>query len=414
MQKPIILKICLFGNRGVGKSTFISQCFKEYNPESLGASPKKTIGVEFFQGDLEVDGLVVKLQIWELIGDKRFWTIYKNYVVGSAAGIFIYDMTDNSSLKNLDKLLKILKKGKKNANLPILMVGNKADLQDKKKISIEHASKLASSKSMIGAIEISAMNAADVKELFINLTRIILRIDPKRHIINVFKNKLDMRILILLKIFDELSMTNLAYHTGKSKATISRRTRELIRLGLINSFSKDDEPQAGNIKRNYYQLSKNFDALLEKKDYDLKDIISNDKWEDLLENLAMYSYYYKNIKFISDHLNDYIETIENLLLTSVAMEKLPMIEAISLFLESLENNKMNFRFLTEAQYKEVQDLNNEYHAKIDKVLEEDEKAEKPFLYINLLLPILNITKYRYKPSSFLLGLRQAVNQGDLQ
>jgi small GTP-binding protein len=405
MQKPIILKICVFGNRGVGKSTIISQCFKEYNPENLGASPKKTIGVEFFQDDLEVDGLVVKLQIWELMGDKRFWSIYKNYVIGSAAGIFIYDMTDNSSLKNLDKLLKIIKKGKKNANLPILMVGNKADLQDKKKISIEHASKLAASKSMIGAIEISAMNTADVKELFINLTRIILRIDPKRHIIDVFKNKLNMRILILLKIFDELSMTNLAYHTGKSKATISRRTRELIRLGLIDSFSKDDEPQAGNIKRNYYKLSKNFDALLEKKDYDLKDIISNDKWEDLLEILTMYSYYYKKIKFISDHMNDHIGAIENLLLTSVAMERLPMIEVITLLMESLENNTMNFRFLTEEQYKEVKNLNKEYIAKIDKILEKDEKAERPFLYINLLLPILSITKKAVKHSSYLLRLR---------
>ena len=405
MQKPITLKICVFGNRGVGKSTLIRQCFKEYKPESLGASPKETIGVEFFQDDLEVDGLAVKLQIWELIGDKRFWSIYKNYVKGSAAGIFIYDITDNSSLKNLDKILKILKKGKKNVNLPILMVGNKADLEDKQKISIEYASKLASSKNLIGAIEISAMDQAEVKELFINLTRIILRIDPKRHIIDVFKNKLDMRILILLKIFDELSMTNLAYHTGKSKATISRRTMELIRLGLIKSFSKDDEPQAGNIKRNYYKLSKNFDALLEKKDFDLKDIISNNKWEDLLENITIYSYYYKKIKFISDYMNDYIEAIENLLLTSVAMEQLPMIEVISLLMETLANNKMNFRFLTEEQYKEVQNLNMEYLDNMDKILEKEETIERPFLYINLFLPMLHITKYSVKHSSHLLRLR---------
>jgi len=405
MEKPKILKICVFGNRGVGKSSFINQCFKKYNPESFGASPKNTIGVEFFQDNLEVDGIVVKLQIWELLGDKRFWSIYKNYVAGSAAGIFIYDMTDNSSLNDLDKILKILRKGKYNANLPILMVGNKADVQDKKKISIEYASKLASSKSMIGPIEISAMNNANVKELFINLTRILLKIDPKRHLINVFKNKLDMRILILLKIFDELSMTNLAYQTGKSKATISRRTRELVRLGLINSFSKDDEPQAGNIKRNYYKLNKNFDGLLEIKEYDLKDIISNDKWEDLLENLTMYSYYYKKIKFISDHMNDYVEAIENLLLTSVAMEQLSMIEVITLLMETLENNTMNVRFLTEEQYKEVLNLNKEYIDKIDKILKKEEKTERPFLYINLLLPILNITKYSVKHGSHLLRLR---------
>ncbi len=406
MQKPKIFKICVFGNLGVGKSTLISQCFKESDNKNIGGSPEKTIGVIFYQGIIEVDGIEVSLQIWELIGDKRFWFLYKQYVLGTAAGIFIYDITDNSSLKNLDKWLNILKKGRRNTNLPILMVGNKADLQEKSKISIERASKLASSKSLIGAIEISAMNKADVKELLINFVRIILRIDPKRHLIEVFKNKLSLRILILLKIFNELSMTNIAHHMGKSKATISRRTRELIRIDLIDSYSKDDEPQAGNIKRKYYKLSKNFKVLLEKKDLDLKDIINNKNWEPLLENLSKYSYYYKKIKFISNSLNNFIETTENLLLTSVAMEKLPIIETINLLMEKLKNNVMQFRFLTEEQYKEVQKLNIEYHSKLDKIIEKDVTSEKPYLYINMLLPILSITKYSDKTDLYALGLRQ--------
>ena len=66
---------------------------------------------------------------------------------------------------------------------------------------------------------------------------------------------------------------------------------------------------------------------------------------------------------------------------------------------------MNFRFLTEEQYKEVQNLNKEYIDKIDKILEKEEKAERPFLYINLLLPILHITKYSVKHSSSIIRLR---------
>jgi len=104
-------------------------------------------------------------------------------------------------------------------------------------------------------------------------------------------------------------------------------------------------------------------------------------------------------------MNDHIGAIENLLLTSVAMERLPMIEVITLLMESLENNMMNFRFLTEEQYKEVQNLNKEYSDKIDKILEKEEIAERPFLYINLLLPILSITKKAVKHSSYLLRLR---------
>jgi len=407
MTKPIMFKICVFGNLGVGKSTLIRHHFTEFEKDDVGAPSALKIGVSFYQDIIEVDGLEIKLQIWELIGDKKFWFLYKKYVLGTAAGIFIYDITDKSSIKNIDEWLKILKKGRRNANLPVLMVGNKADLQEKREISIKRASKLASSKSIVGPIEISALDKTNVKDLFVNFIRIILKIDPKRHLIDVFKNTLDLRILLLLKIFPELSMTNISYHIGKSKATISRRTRELIRLGLIDSYIKEDEPQAGNIKRKYYKLSRNFENLLEEKDYDLKDIIKNKKWEPLLENLTKYSYYYKKIKFISEHLNIFIESTENLLLTSVAMEKLPIIELISVLMDTLENNKMDFRYLTEEQYKEVQILNKEYQTKIENIVEKDNTSEKPYLFINMLLPILGITKYWDKTGLYLLNLRQA-------
>lgn len=408
MQKPIKFKICVFGNLGVGKSTLISQCFKEFNNKKIGIPPKKTIGVTFYQDVIEVDGIEVELQIWEFIDSKRFWPLYKRYVLGSAAGIFIYDITDTSSLKNLDEWLKIFKKRKRNVNLPILMVGNKADLQEKRKITNKHASKLASVKSLIGAIEISALNSEEVRDLFINFTRIILRIDPKRHLIDIFKNKLGLRILLLLNIFPELSMTNIAYHIRKSKATVSRRTRKLIRLGLIESYTKEDEPQAGNIKRKYYKLSQNFKSLLEKKDFDLKEIISNKRWEPLLENLIRYSYYYKKIKFISEHLNSFIEATENLLLTSVAMEKLPLVKNVNLLMETLENNLMHFRFLTKEQYKEVEKLSIEYQSKLDMIIEKDVTSKKPYLYINMLLPILSITKYWDKKGLYVLDIRQQV------
>ena len=104
-------------------------------------------------------------------------------------------------------------------------------------------------------------------------------------------------------------------------------------------------------------------------------------------------------------MNDYIGAIENLLLTSVAMEQLPMIEVITILMENLEKNMMKFCFLTEEQHDKIQNLNKEYSDKIDKIIEKEEKAEKPFLYINLLLPILHITKYSVKHSSPILRLR---------
>lgn len=411
MRKPQVYKIFVFGEGGVGKSTLNSQCFKELafiSNESVKVPPKETIGVSFYHDTLVIDGSEVKLQIWELTGKEKFKVLYKDYIQGAAGGIFVYDITNKSSIKNLDKWIKTFRKTKKSVSIPILMVGNKVDLQEKRKISIEHANKLASSRSLIGSIEISATNKKDVQDLFMSFVKIIKRVDPKRHLVDIFRNELDLRILILLKIYNELSLTEISYHLGKSKAHISRCTRDLIRLGLLESYTKDDEIQPGNIKRKYYRLSKNFDSIMEKKEFDLEKAIRENNWEPLLENLVKYSFEFKKIKMISEHLNNYIEVTENQLLTSVAMEELPMIEIINLLMGRLEHILINFHYLSEKQYKKAISLSSEFHTKLEKVLENDDSSEKPYLYIDMLLPILIITKFGSKSYLNLLKLRQAV------
>ena len=103
MQKPQVYKILVFGECGVGKSTLNSQCFKELafmNNESAKVSPKETIGVSFYHDTLVIDGSEVKLQIWELTGKEKFQDLYKDYIQGAAGGIFVYDITNKSSIKN--------------------------------------------------------------------------------------------------------------------------------------------------------------------------------------------------------------------------------------------------------------------------------------------------------------------------
>ena len=409
MQKPQVYKILVFGECGVGKSTLNSQCFKELafmNNESAKVSPKETIGVSFYHDTLVIDGSEVKLQIWELTGKEKFQDLYKDYIQGAAGGIFVYDITNKSSIKNLDKWINLFKKTKKSVSIPIFMVGNKADLQEKRKISIEHANKLASSRSLIGSIEISAMNKKDVQDLFMSFVKIIKRVDPKRHLVDIFRKELDLRILILLKIYNELSLTEISYHLGKSKAHISRCTRDLIKLSLLESYTKDDEIQPGNIKRKYYRISQNFDSIMEKKEFDLEKAIRESNWEPLLGNLVKYSFEYKKIKMISEQLNNYIEATENQLLTSVAMEELPVIETINLLMEGLERILISFHYLSEKQYKKAISLSSEFHTKLEKVLENDDSSEKPYLYMDMLLPILIMTKSGSKSGLNLLRLRQ--------
>ncbi|MFX1499166.1 MAG: ArsR family transcriptional regulator [Promethearchaeota archaeon] len=422
MAKEPILKVCVFGETGVGKKTLINQCFEEIHDDLLRVPTRLTIGVDFFKGKLDIDGTNVTIQIWNFTGaniekfrpeilgkgKKKGSSIFKNYVLGAKGAIFLYDITDKKSLNHLDLWLKIFRKPKDNKIVPILMLGNKADLKEKRKVPIDHANKLASKKNLIGAIEITAKNQEVVKTQFVNFSRIMLDVDSKRKVVDIFKSDLDLRILTLLHIYKELNLTNLTYHLGKNKATLSRHTRDLIKLGLIESYSKEGEIHAGNIKRKYYRLSENFKALLKNKQINTEIAIQENNWKPLFENLPRFSYVYKQIRMISEHLNNYIEVTENLLLTSVAMEGLPMIEIINLLIEVLENNLIEYRFISESQYEKIKDLSLEFHAKLDEFLKNDDSLEKPYLYMDILLNVLGLTKYGTKTSLYLLGLRQGV------
>lgn len=425
MKKPQIYKICVFGESGVGKSTLLSKYFREADNESLGAPPKLTLGVTFYQDTLKVDDVDLILHVWELTGAEKFKDLkikktkregklkkprpyFEPFTVGAAGAIFIYDITDKSSLVDLDWWLKLFKKTKRNVSIPILMVGTKADLQDEREISIEHANKLASARNLIGVIEISSENENEIGVLFNGFAKIIKRVHPKRHFVDVFRNELDMRVFILLKIYKELSLKEMSYHTGKSKAQLSRRTRDLVRLGLIESYSKEDEVQPGNIKRKYYKLSKNFDLLMEKKEFDLEKAIKDNNWEPLLANIPKFSYEYKKLKMVSDHINNYLEATESHLLTSVAMEDLPMIDIINVFMEALENNLIHYHFISEKQFEKVKALSLEFNSKLEEILKKDDSSVKPYLYMDILLNILGIIKHGTKTGSYILRLRQAV------
>ncbi|MFX0138376.1 MAG: ArsR family transcriptional regulator [Candidatus Hodarchaeota archaeon] len=422
MAKIPKFKICVFGESGVGKSTLISKCFKEADYESLGMTPKLTVGITLYNGIINLDGMDIKLQIWELTGKEKFKNLkipktkregkadprafYESFVLGAAGAIFVYDITDKSSVEDLNNWLGFYRSNEGTLNTPVLMIGNKLDLQEKRTIKNKNANKLAFSNDLIGAIEVSALESDKVKQLFTNFTRIIIN----KRIVKTFKSNIDLRILILLRIFKELDLKKMAYHLGKSKSTLSRHTKDLIKADILESYSKEDEIQPGNIKRKYYRLNNNFSLLLEKQGFDLDNAIEENNWERLLTKLPKYSYEYKKIKLISDHLNSYIEAAEKHLLTSVAMEDLPMIDTLNVLIEGLEYNLLNYRFISEIQYEKVKALSLEFHSKLDEILKDDDSSEKPYLYLDFFLNLLAITKYGNKTGLYLLGLRQMVKE----
>ncbi|MCK4382421.1 MAG: GTP-binding protein [Candidatus Lokiarchaeota archaeon] len=165
-------KIIIFGDAGCGKTTltqrFLTNLFK--------SDQTMTIGVDFEVKSLSVDEQKVKLQIWDFGGEERFRFLLPTYVRGARGGLFLYDITNYSSIAHIDDWLSVIKKEIRADDLfPIIVVGGKVDLVENREVSSADGIKIARSRNVDGFIETSSKTGENVERTFEALTRLMLK-----------------------------------------------------------------------------------------------------------------------------------------------------------------------------------------------------------------------------------------------
>lgn len=169
----VMFKICFFGDGGVGKTTLIGR----YLTGVFKSTTSITIGVDFHVKKIKIDNKLVSLQIWDFAGENRFRFLLPSYVVGASGGIFLYDITRFSSLKNFPEWIEIFKKGfvgAKNKPLPVIMVGSKLDLSYKRAVSSKEAYDLAKAQNLYGYIECSSKDGRNIEDIFTEIAKLML------------------------------------------------------------------------------------------------------------------------------------------------------------------------------------------------------------------------------------------------
>ncbi|MFW9873974.1 MAG: Rab family GTPase, partial [Candidatus Thorarchaeota archaeon] len=145
------LKINIFGQVTVGKTTF-TQKLSMNDYETI-----MTSGANILRKDLQIDEREIQFLIWDKAGPEKFYP-YKHLYSNTDGGIFMYDITNKSSLNDISKWIKNFRdtlEGK-NKDIPILMLGNKIDLEDKREVSKDYALELVKKYNIFDLIEISA------------------------------------------------------------------------------------------------------------------------------------------------------------------------------------------------------------------------------------------------------------------
>ncbi|MBD3227243.1 MAG: GTP-binding protein [Candidatus Lokiarchaeota archaeon] len=175
ISSDALFKIIIFGDGGVGKTTLV----KRFLTGIFDTSTTMTIGVDFYVKKLNMYRKKISLQIWDFAGEDRFRFLLPSYVTGASGGIFMYDITRYSSLKNFDDWLNIFRDGYRmkqtGSTLPVLMVGGKLDLEYKRSVTREKARKVVRSQNLYDYIECSSKTGRNVEKIFEEMAQLLMR-----------------------------------------------------------------------------------------------------------------------------------------------------------------------------------------------------------------------------------------------
>ncbi|XP_020627917.1 ras-related protein Rab-37-like [Orbicella faveolata] len=117
----VACKVMLLGDSGVGKTCVLVR-FKD--GAFLSGSFISTVGIDYKNKIVEVDGTKVKLQIWDTAGQERFRSITHAYYRDSQALLLLYDVTSESSFENIRAWLAEIYEYA-SSDVIIMLLGNK-------------------------------------------------------------------------------------------------------------------------------------------------------------------------------------------------------------------------------------------------------------------------------------------------
>ena len=171
MSYDYFYKYLILGDPGVGKTSLLIRFI-----DDSGSLPE--IEVDYKTKNLEIEGKIAKLQIWDTAGQDRFNNFVSSYYKFVTGIMLVYDITNLESFQNLNSwLIQIEKYAPKNA-LKIL-IGNKNDLEKDRKVTFEQGKEFADKNGM-KFFETSAKESTNVKESFLTITEENVQLSMKK------------------------------------------------------------------------------------------------------------------------------------------------------------------------------------------------------------------------------------------
>ncbi|KAF6209872.1 hypothetical protein GE061_015625 [Apolygus lucorum] len=163
--QPALHKVIMVGSGGVGKSALTLQFMydefvEDYEPTKADSYRKKVI----------LDGEEVQIDILDTAGQEDYAAIRDNYFRSGEGFLCVFSITEEESFQATQEFREQILRVKNDENIPFLLVGNKGDLDEKRKVTLNEAQGRAQSWG-VPYVETSAKTRDNVDKVFFDLMR---------------------------------------------------------------------------------------------------------------------------------------------------------------------------------------------------------------------------------------------------
>ncbi|KAN0008736.1 hypothetical protein ACTFIU_009465 [Dictyostelium citrinum] len=188
------MRLCIMGDSGVGKTSitiqFISNHFINcYDPTIEDLYRKQCV----------IDDQVYMLDILDTAGQDELTAIRNHWIKSCEGFVLVYSITLKSSFDQIQSYIDQIK-NLKTEKVPIILIGNKSDLEEDREVTYHEGENFANRFGM-SYIEVSAKSRVNIDEVFNEVVRSVKRrnenlnmnisIRNKNSIIKKFNQKLN-------------------------------------------------------------------------------------------------------------------------------------------------------------------------------------------------------------------------------
>ncbi|KAM9999130.1 hypothetical protein ACTFIZ_002689 [Dictyostelium cf. discoideum] len=248
--------ICISGEPGVGKSSIVQQFVN--NDFSTQYTPTLE---DFYNYELSLDEEIINLEIIDTAGQEEFCNLKNNYILNGNAFVIVYSICCKGSFKEVKNIIDNIINIKDCQNIPIIIVGNKIDIDEKeRKVSTLEGKNLAKQLNCM-FVETSAKENLNISKIFATLVK---DWNEKQQNIKKFSKKSSYSIKninhsstvrskdkqIIISDFDvyENSIQNNGFNKAKSSDNINNSSHKTT-IKLKQNISMDSIQKNGKISK---------------------------------------------------------------------------------------------------------------------------------------------------------------------